>query len=336
MEGGEKMKIETLKVTSKKEVRNMIKKYLIVSITLLTFLFNVFPAQAYVELKTPVAISATGTLSGTTIAFTVGVVTQATGSALTEVNFTSPSGLTDSGAALKIKGGTNEVNSRVIIYTDNDNNTGGSNKVTTVDPSTGVDGGGLVGQTDPGYSVALYWGCDTSVNNSPNNNVNYVFGDPKTPVEGGAGNCVYIVDKRHTHSFTTKNSTLDNTPLYDAAGAPVTNIAGDELYPQGWDYDLYNSATERNDETRVSPALYKSIATVAFGIATGADTDEGYYIANVGKLQTLATDDTITARLSKTDATAGGEMYIAVGGDFRGMPAQTYSTGKLYVAIVQN
>lgn len=351
------MKMNTFSLSSKKEVSKMktLKKTLIVGITLLSFLANVVPvAHAYTPLKTPVTISASGTLGGVTIAFSADEVAQGTGTALSAIAFTSPAGIADSGAAIKIKGGTNEVNSRVIIYTENNLNTAAPEKAPTVDPATGIDGGGMVGRTEPGYCVSLFWGADTTANNSPNTNVDYVFGNPQTPVEGGSGNCTFIVDKRHTHSFTgTSNAPyasnpapfntavgMDSNAMYTLAGAVVANPASAAgkpgLYPQAWDQDYYDKINTDPSRKVVSPALYKTIATVMFGISTGADTDAGYYIGNMGQLRTLATDDSITARLSKTDGTVGGELYIAIGGDFNGKPAQTYSTAKLNVAIVQD
>ena len=86
----------------------------------------------------------------------------------------------------------------------------------------------------------------------------------------------------------------------------------------------------------MSRFLYSSIATVMYSIRTGSGADATYYIGDVPKISTLSFADSITARLSKTDSSAGGEMYIAIGGDFTGKPAQVYSTAKLTVAIVQN
>lgn len=321
------------KVTlTKKEAIKMIKKCLCMALTVLTVALNVVPAQAYTNLQTPVTVSATGTLVGTTIAFSATLVAQGTGTAATTIDFTTPNGISDSGEAIKIKGGTNLVNSRVIIYTENDLNTVPPNKAATVNPATGVDGAGLVGQTDPSFSVPLFWGTTTGVNNDPNTNPDYVFdGD----LNDGIGE-VFIVDKRHSASFTTVGSVLDNASLWTFAGISVPNTLNDGLYPQLWELDLYNSATVHTDATRVSPSLYNTIATTMFGIATGGGSDLGFYVGSVPKISTVSTSDSITARLSKTDGTAGGEMYLAIGGDFSGKPAQVYSTAKLAVAIVQN
>ena len=337
------MKIEksdSITIQTKKEAITMIKKCLVVTLAALIVIFNVLPAQAYTELITPVTITATGTLSGVTVAFSVTSVAQgATPGVSAAMDFgTVTTNIADSGESLMIRAKTNTVNNRLIVYTDNNLNTT-PHKVPTVDPNIGIDGGGLVGQTDPGYSVALFWGTKTVANNDPNTNTDYVFGDPSVPVEGGNGNCVYLVDKRHTMSFTTKSNvatSLDCKELYTFAGTLVPNTDNDGLYPQLWDVDLYDSATIHNDTTKVSPALYSTIATIAFGIGAGGSTDAGYYVASVPQLRTLATNDSITTRTSKNDGTAGTEMYIAIGGDYTSKPTQTYSTAKLYVALVNN
>ncbi len=326
--------------TTKKEAIKMIRKCLTVTLAALIVIFNVLPAQAYTELATPVAITATGTLSGVVVAFSVVSVTQGvTPGVPAALDFGTVSvPLADSAEALMIRAKTNNVNNRLIVYTDNNLNTVAPNKAPTVNPATGIDGGGLVGQTEPGYSVALFWGTATAANNAPNTNTDYVFGNPSVPVEGGSGNCVYVVDKRHTASFTNVGSALDNATLYLFNGTPYApaNVLNDGLYPQLWDIDLYNSAVTHNDTTKVSPSLYSTIATVAFGIGAGGGTDTGYYVASVPQLRTLVNTDTITTRTSNDAGTAGTEMYIAIGGDYTSKPAQVYSTAKLSVALVQN
>lgn len=337
------MKTVTISNKTKKEAINMTKKYLIVGITLLTFLCNVVPAQAYTSLKTPVQISASGTLVGFTESFTATVVAQGTTTPdLTGgLTFSSPSGLTNSGRALKITGGTNEVGGRIVIYTDNNSNTVSPNKAPTVNPNTGVDGAGLVGQTDPGYTAAMFWGIKSAANNDPNSCVAYTFTNPAAPVEGSSGNSVYIVDKRHTHSFTTVGSALDNATLYyaDGSAGPV-NTANDGLYPQYWGADLYNSATVRNATTKVSPALYASIATIAYGITPVIDATtpaNSSYVCNVAKLPTLSSLDSVTAKLMKySSGTTNNYLYVYVGADFSGIPAQVYSTAQLYVEILKD
>lgn len=337
------MKTETLTKKSKKGVINMIRKYLIVGVTLLTFLFNVVPpAHAYVSLKTPVQLTASGTLSGVTVAFTTTVVAQGTTTPdLTGgLPFASipSSGLADSGRALKITGGTNEVGGRIVIYTDNNANT----NAPTVNPNTGVDGGGLVGETNAGYTVPLFWGVKSSVNNDPNSCIDYSFTSPAVPVESSLGNSVYIVDKRHTNSFTLVGSALDNATLYytDGSAGPV-NTPGDGLYPQVWGADLYDSATDHSSAHKVSPALYASIGTIAWGISPFVDTTtpaNSSYVCNVPKLPTVSNKtDTVAAKLTRYGSgTTDNYLYVYIGADFGGAPAQTYSTNQLYVEILRD
>jgi hypothetical protein len=217
--GGEKMKIREnvlpIETLTKKERIKMIKKCLAITLVALIVIFNVLPAYAYVNLKTPVQISASGTIEGLTVAFTATSVAQGTTTpeSTGSITFASPLGLTDSGRALKIIGGTNEAGARIVIYTDNNLNTVAPEQAPTVNPNTGIDGAGLVGRTDPALVAAMFWGVSSSANGAPNTSVDYVFTNPSTPVEGSAGNSVYIVDKRHTHSFTTVGSTLDNAVL---------------------------------------------------------------------------------------------------------------------------
>jgi len=101
----------------KKEAIKMVKKCLAVTLAALIVIFNVVPAQAYTVLDVGVTVSASGTLTGSTVAFTATVVNQADGLGSTLV-FPGPmssSGLTNSTKALKISGGTNEVDARIII-----------------------------------------------------------------------------------------------------------------------------------------------------------------------------------------------------------------------------
>lgn len=325
-----------IKNTLKKEVSKMIRKYLIVSITLLTFLCNVIPAHAYVSLQTPVQISASGNLVGLTVAFTTTVVAQGTTTPdLTGgVIFDTPTGITNSSKALKITGGTNEANARIVIYTDNNSNTVPPNQVPGVDPETGIDGAGLVGQTNPALVAPMFWGAKSAANGDPNSSVVYTFTNPASPVEGSSGNSVYIVDKRHTKSFTTVGSVLDNVVLYyaDGSSGPV-NTLNDGLYPQFWGADLYDSPTDHSAAHKVSPALFSSIATIVYGIAPGTDS----YVCNVPNLTTLNPSDSVTAKLTRYGSgTTDSYLYVCIGADFTGKPAQAYSTGRLFVEIVRD
>ena len=303
------------------------KKILIAMIIgMLAIGFNAVPAEAYTVLDTLVSVSATGTLTGDTETFTVSVVAQGTGTAAT-LEFDSTSGATaDSGKALKIAGGTNEIDSRIIIYTDNNFNA----NVPDIDPATGIDGSGLVGETNPGYTVALLWGVNSAADYDPNSNVNYLFdGD----TNDGVGE-VYIVDTRHTHSFTTLSGTQDNAPMYTFTGTTNLNDPDDGLYPQRWDEDLYDAASGAGNV--ISDALYKTIATVAFGLGAGDDVDTNNYNCRVPNLSTAAPDDNVKGLLNLLNGTPDKSLYVYIAGNFVGKPAQVYSTTKLNVAMVQD
>ena len=346
---GNVLSTETL---NKKEAIKMIRKYLALMLAASIVIFNVLPAQAYTTLQTPVVVTATGTLTGATVAFTTTVVAQSTGTPGTQVDFASPSGLSDSEDALKITGGTNEIGARIIIYTDNATyfTTGHDPRLKQdgVTPS-GIDGAGLVGQTEAGYVAGMFWGIKSGTNNDPNTNMNYVFVDPKTPIDGNAGNSVFVVDKGHTLSFIAGavGSGLDNVALYKLDGTAVTNTSNDGMYPQYWDIDLYNSATVHTAATKVSPALYSSIATIAYSISALADTTtpaNSSYVCNVSNLTTYdgvanstKSGDYVTAKLAKYGAgTTDNFLYVYIGANFTGLPAQVYTTAKLYVAMVKD
>jgi len=323
----------------------MKKLIAIIIVSMMAIGFNVVPAEAYTELKTSVAITATGIVGPNTETITIDLVTQGGGvpSPAGQITFETASGPTaDSEEAIRIRTGSNVLTSRIVVYTDNDNNTTGDNNVPTLDPEKGIDGGGMVGQTDPDYAVSLMWAVETIPDTvpdpdvaGPNRNVNYGFdGD----TDDGVGE-IYMVDKRHRVSFCKpgdKNTAIDNNPLYeDLAGTIPTdplNVVNDGLYPQSWDKDYWDPtltddpATSDVDERLVSPSLYSTIATVAFGLGH----DGTNYICSVPDISTAATDDNILANLG-IGGTDG--IYIYVGANFVGKPAQTYSTGQLYVAV---
>jgi len=328
----------------------MIKKLLIANIiVMLTLGFNVIPAQAYTRIGSPVRITAEGEIAGIVGTFSAQAVNQGTGTGPSaRITFSNPSGPTvDSGRALKITGKTNRVDARIVIYTDNDNNTyvpaGGGNPVANppdIDPATGVDGSGMVGQDVNGYIAPLFWGINSAAHYDPNTNVNYVFDQDRNDEVGD----VWIVDKRHTHSFTTVGSALDNGTLYRTDGSVYSqNINGDGLYDQLWDVNLWNHPTNRDEDVNlVSPALYRSIATVGFLIGEGTDDrpdgqdDSGYYVCYVPDLTTTDTDDSAKARLMKKVGTPHDHLYVYIGADFGGRPAQKYSTNRLTVEMVYN
>lgn len=338
----------------KREVIKMIRKYLIVAITLVSFLANVVPpAHAYTQLQTPVSVTATGTLTGTTIAFAANVVVQATGTTAGQIDFTSPSGVANSGECLKIRGGTNVIGGRVIVYTDNasyftsQDHDPRVKKVGAVYKPTGLDGAGLVGQAETAYVAPLIWGITTT----PNVNSAYTFDGNLTD---GIGE-VYVIDRGHQWSFVpTGTPGLDTQAMYRKDGTAVTNAALEgvdasgspiALYPQFFgavgtgdanNWDLYDKIVSDTSRVVISEQLTKNIATIAYSISIGVDADAGYYICQVPNLTTAASSDSVKARLGKTDGTAGTEIYVPVGAVFTGLPAQAYTTTKLYVAIVQD
>lgn len=325
----------------KEEKITMIKKYLTVGVTLLTFLVHVLPAQAYTQLQTPVSVTATGTIDGVTIAFAAEIVSQGAGLHADTITFNTTSGIVNSGEALKIRGGTNVVGGRVIIYTDNasyfsKDHDPREKKEGTVYRPTGSDGAGLVGQTEPGYVAALIWNVSTTPNTNavwtPDGNLNDKIGE------------VYVVDKGHTYSFVGTGTPTDTQILYTKDGTPVPDVQGaidlktglkTPLYTQYFgaigtlNWDLYDSSG-----VVVSQALYKNITTIAYNIAPGTGVDAGYYVCNMPKISTANVEDMITARLGKVDGSAGTEIYVNIGADFTGLPAQKYETTKLYVAII--
>lgn len=349
-----------------KEVSKMKKKIIALAVVVAVALaYSVTPAMAYTLIggAADIHITASGTITGNTVTFSA-VVTDTTGAGSgSTITFTSPSGKTNSSKLLKVTGGTNLVSSRIIIYTDNDslftdkNNdprakysgTGG-----TIDPTkdySGSDGSGMVGQSVKGYVAALYWGAS----DTPNTPAAYTF---------GASNWSYIVDKWHKRTYVPTLSdgiTVDpNYAVLDTANfylvgsnTPESNIANEgtglykKLYPQYWDQDLYDKPS--TDSTRkifslvvgtttVTPgqALYKNIATVAYSIQTGTGTNAGYFVCQMPKFSSGDPTQSVTAQLAKTDGTAGGYIYLAIGGDFTGLPAQTYSTPNLCLAMVQD
>jgi len=187
---------------------------------------------------------------------------------------------------------------------------------------------------------------------------------------GATANWNFITDKWHNHTYVPtladgvtvdpNYAVLDTAAMYrKTSNTPEPNTADEgtgtykKLYPQlfgdavsGVDYDLYdlpstNPARKVYTLTFGTPpkdyvvgqALYKNIATVAYGIQKGTGDN---YICQVPKLPAPATGDNfVTANLKKI-ATAGADqfIYINIGGDFRGVPAQPYGTTKLYVAMV--
>ncbi len=341
-----------------KEVSKMKKIFVVCIAVLLAIGLNVLPAMAYTNIGNgSVTISASGTLAGNTVDFGAIVVDQNTGgNAGTpgSISFAAPSSseLTNSGRAIRITGGTNEVDARIVIYTDNATNTSGSNKVPTVNPGIGIDGAGMVGQSNAGYAVPLFWGAKALADLDPNSNITYA-GFTKAGVANGT--CLYLVDKRHTHSFTGVDAQyaanpspfntaagMDSNAMYTVSGVVVPNPAsatGDPgLYPQSWSQDYYDKVDTDATRKVVSQALYKNIATVAFGIGPGGTTDPDNYVCRVGKVNSsgAVVGSNVKALLKKTGTTGTEQyIYIYIGADFGGVPAQVYSTGTLTVEMVK-
>ncbi|MFA5143182.1 MAG: hypothetical protein WC522_03280 [Candidatus Omnitrophota bacterium] len=327
------------------------KKILIVTtIALLAIGLNVIPAHAYSVLTATtggaacsVYITASGQIAGNTVAFSVSVVPQG-GGAATALTFSNPSGIMDSGKALKIVGGTNMVNSRIILYTDNASyfTKGHDPRYEDGDPTmlpTGADGSGMVGASDTGYVVSMFWGTQngTSAGATPSDNVNYSFG---YTVDGSGNisftNATWIVDKGNSYKYVTINSTLDNATLYKGtttSSVAVENKDGDGLMPQSWTEDYWTSATVHiisngSDNTLAGMALYKSIATTAFSLGY----DGTNYNCVVPDLTAACAGD--FTKNVPGNLTSG--IYIYIGADFRNKPAQNYTTSKLYIEEVQD
>ena len=294
----------------------------------------------------------------------------------------NPAGKTNSGKALKITGGSNVAGTRIIIGTDNnalftDSTQDPRQKPDPANPGkylySGSDGSGMIGIGDStatppisanqGYVVSLYWGVSTT---DPNTNAPYTF---------GTSNWSWIVDKWHNHTYVPtlsdgitvdpNFSALDTASFYKVASTTAETNALNEgtgtykkLYPSYWDQDLYDAAfgvTGRKVYTVtvvvsgvstdyvVGQALYKNIATIAYGIQAGSDSilvggasSAGYFVCQVNKFGGTVPNNFTWAKLKKTDGTAGSFIYVPIGGDFTGIPAQKYSTSALFVAMVQD
>ncbi len=289
-------------------------------------------------ITTPISVSSSGVTATQTLTATV--VQQNTADVPGTVSFgTGGNTFRDSGAALKVTVDTNLAAYRIIIYT--------SNLATAASPkfcentALGNDGGGLVGVTDCKETVPMVWAISlTGVTATPDpkvftgtssNLIDYSFtANPSGP---GATNAVFITDRAHVATFTTKNSTLDNqlmkncvggtlnpTTKVCTGGTAVTNTAGDGLYPQffgtaGQDSDLYDTGT--GAKIAAAEELSKNIAVVAFGCA-GAK-------CNVPNIASAATDDVVQVT---------GPFYLPIGADFRTASAQSFGTNQLTLELI--
>jgi hypothetical protein len=356
----------------KKEVKPMKKILLVATIALSAICFSALPVFAYTTIPgadTVITITAQGTLSGNTVSFTATVVDQAdeTDREKTLQFPDASTGKVNSGKCIKMTGGTNVVGARIIIATDNaalftdpsqDPRWKDSDNDGILEP-TGSDGSGMIGVSNKGYVAPLIWGVTDTPNVRP---TTYTFGDY---------NWSYVVDTWHERSYVPTladgvtvdpdYAALDTAQMYRVeSNVPETNPANEgggrykKLYPQyfgksGENMDLYDKPS--TDPTRkvytinktpVGQALYQNIATVAYSIQIGDEDimtgSSGYFICQLPKLSTPASDDFVFAKLKKTDGTieADSYIYIPVGAVYTGLPAQDYRTSKLFAQMVQD
>lgn len=336
------------------------KKILIIACgILMAVALNTVTAHAYTVLTasgnvaSEVYINASGTIAGNTLSFLVDIVQQNGTTTYGTIDFpANPAGRTNSLKALRITGGSNVAGARIIISTENnalftDPNQDPRQKVIGgITRYSGSDGSGMIGSSNQGYVAGFIWGTS----DNPNSNPTYVF---QTPDSQGRANWSYIVDKWHKYSYVPANDTagLDTMLFYKPnSNAPETNDANEgtgtykPLYPQYWDIDLYDRPY--TDPARqvvavsgqpLGLALYKTIGTVAYNVQQGSGAYEGYYICQMSKFSTVTnSSDYVTARLRSTGAGPDQYIYIAIGADFSGLPAQSYNTPSLYVAMVQD
>lgn len=271
-------------------------------------------AQAFTtKERVTLSVSASGVDESTT--FATSVVTQGAETATTLGFGNGGNTFRDSGAAIKVEVDTNVAGNRVIIYT---NNLGAeASPQACVNTATGIDGGGLVGNTDCSQTVPIVWAVQDA-------NADYTF-TPNPPQEAfnatGASNGVFITDRAHVATFTSVGSALDNQAMKRCAdNVPVANTANDGLYPQffggaGQDLDLCDQAS--SEEIDAAEELSKNIAVVAFGFLEDGGTAPDLATANPA--------DTITVT---------SPIYLPIGADFRDATAQSYSTNTLTVELV--
>ena len=359
--------------SKEKEVSKMKKIMIVGIVALLAIGINASTGYAYSHLGTGsfVTISASGTLAGTVASMDATAVDQGTADAnpgLTS-NFTSPSstGVANSNRAIRVSCGTNHVNSRIIIYTDNASYfptkkqgvdprfSYSPTDATVVTGPSGVDGAGLVGQSVSGYVAAMVFGISDNPGSTATAYSAWGFDPTANPALTKA---TYLVDKSHFTSFTTQSSnttSMDSKPMYAPVGNsgginPITfvsgvlststnlNTANDGLYPQYWDFDMYDTPNVNpaspGTALVVSEALYKNIATVAFSFGPGNSTYPNNYICTVSK--SSGTQATIPMALLPSATGTVKYLYIDMGALFYGLPAQTYATTKLNVDFVEN
>ena len=300
-------------------------------------------AQAFIsKQKSTIAVTASGVAEVATLGFSI--VTQQTGTP-TALGFPgSGNDFRDSGAAIKIDVSTNVPGNRLIIYTANLG--AGATPAACFDTGNndpnlgpvGNDGGGLVGIPtvgDPNFcknTVPMLWGlgvtniqptADPKVFTGDSTNVDYVFNQVPLPALG-ATNGVFMTDRAHVLSFTTKNSILDNQNLVfcsDSSAIPDARSRADNdgLYPQFFGDDTKNSdLCDAADLVHpVSQELSKNIAVVGFNFSGTK--------GSVPRLDTVASDDIV--QLSSP-------LYVPMGADFRVAPPGSYNTTTLTIELV--
>lgn len=361
--------VSDVKNSKEKEVRKMTKKIVILSLmAMLTIGLSLGDANAatqYTPIGTPVAVTATGTLTGSVTNMAMSIVSQSTGTPASNVSFATinSTDLTNSGEALAITGGTTDVDARIIVYTDNASYFSAPNNDPAIESGTGrptgVDGAGMPGAMTPGYVAPLIWGLTSNADWAPNTNPTYgAFSIAN--LNAGIG-CTYTTDLRHAYDFVTAslvagiNATLpvttytidqiDTMTLYktDTTAGPTNgasegSIGFPKLVPTLFGESLWSTS---NVSTRklIREALYRNIATIAYGIRSPNPSDSaetGYYICQTPNLSTASGADNVRAKLAKYGAGAtDAYLYVPIGADFTTKPAQEYTTAKLTVAMVK-
>lgn len=295
------------------------------------------------------SVSVTGSGVTATQGMTLEHVTQGTGDPGTVVPALSfgvgSNDFRDSGESIRIEVDTNLAGNRIIIYTDNLNGAIADPQA-QVDTSTGIDGGGLVGVSDPKVTVPLLWALQDS------NATNYAF------ASGIVGDDeIYVTDRAHVATFVdgvlagasaADKQALDTLPMRrcdDASVVANPDNAGTQADPQRYpqffgapgifNSDLCSGAVSAvtiagvtmqpcagapcpaDSKVPFAEELSKNIAVVAFGcFGTACDAPN---------LATADPGDSITVT---------SPFYLPIAADFRDAPGQDYTTSTLTVDLV--
>lgn len=282
------------------------------------------PVEAFTSKeKVTISVEASGVAESTTFDAD-NIVTQGSGEPGTAATLgfgLAGNALRDSGEAIRVDVTTNLAANRLIISTDNRKAAADPKACNSSDqkisPEKGFDGGGLVGLTDCATAVPVVWAVR-------DNNEDYAF-TPNAVQPSfqatGASNAVFVTDRAHAATFTTKDGALDNQAMKRCSNnAPVTNTAGDGLYPQffgreGDNHDLCDQAT--GEKIREAEELSKNIAVVAFGF-----------------LGTSGTAPDVTTPVASDTISVTSPIFVPIAADFRDATAQNYSTNTLTVELV--